>query len=168
MPRINVPTPDRRHTGYFDSDAATRYDEDFEWLNGNKISTATDTEWDHEALYRTKGGRWVLNAWSQRQGVKETYRFIDGDQAKDWLLRNEQDEAAEKWFGELEDEVGPAVGRPEIGGRIDVMIGEELRKVVDAHAKALGMNRGEAVRLLLADALNFGKPSAAATQGSDS
>lgn len=107
-------------------------------------------QWEHEHLYRTPGGRWVLNHWSQWQGSRETYRFITDDQARDWLLRNESDAIVEKWFGALAEESGP--GRPEIGGAVHVRLGEELARV-DAWADEQKIKRAEAVRRLVSAGL---------------
>ena len=92
----------------------------------------------------------MLN-WSQWQGRPETYRFITDAEAQTWLLKNENDEAAERFFGEIEDERGP--GRPEIGPVIQVRLPEELLERVDALAGQTGASRAETIRQLLERAL---------------
>lgn len=144
--------------GHFSPESAEVFEEDTRWDGNSNVSVNPVGSYGHQMLYRTRGGRWVLHEWSQWQGVREKYEFVSDETARDWLLRNREDAAVEKWFGKLEDEAGPDLGgRPEIGGRIDVMIGTHLRDEVDAYASTLKMNRGEAVRLLLADGLKFGK-----------
>ena len=44
---------------WFDLDAAKRFDEATIWDGRNRISLATGSQWDHEALYRT--GQWPLD-----------------------------------------------------------------------------------------------------------
>lgn len=82
----------------FDLTTAEHWDENT-WFDGrNQISTATDSQWDHEVLYRTAKGAWVVYAWSQWQGSRETYRRIDADEARGWLLRNDEQDAAACYF----------------------------------------------------------------------
>jgi hypothetical protein len=45
------------------------------------------------------------------------------------------------------------VGRPAIGGRIDVRLGPELLELLDAEALRLGCTRPELVRQLIAERL---------------
>lgn len=73
---------------WFDDKAATHFDEGTRWDGSNHISLSTGSQWDHERLYRTKSGRWVLNEWSQWQGSSETYEEISDMEAADWLLKN--------------------------------------------------------------------------------
>ena len=88
---------------WFDLDAAEKFEEATWWNGSNQISEATGSQWEHEALYRTKSKRWVLNAWSQRQGHGETWEVIDDDSAARWLVKNGEDhpDAAEQ-IAELE------------------------------------------------------------------
>jgi hypothetical protein len=44
-------------------------------------------------------------------------------------------------------------GRPEVGGAVHVRLGDELSRL-DAYAREHGLNRAEAVRVLLGEALN--------------
>jgi hypothetical protein len=76
---------------WFSSDAATRYEEGRRWDGQNHISLATRSQWDHEALWRTKSGAWVLHWWSQWQGSQDTWEIIDADKAARWLIRNGRD-----------------------------------------------------------------------------
>lgn len=136
--------------GHFDLDKAERFKEDTEWDGSNHRSLATGIWYRHEALYRTAGGRWVKNWWSQWQGETETWTFVTDKDAEQWLLLNGHDEAVERFFGEIPEEVGP--GRPEIGPPVNVRLGEHLTGV-DAYAKEFGISRAEAVRRLVAAGL---------------
>jgi len=152
MARVNVIDPETRElVGWFDDEKAERFAEDRDWNGSNWISVATGSQWHHEALYRTAGGRWVLNSWSQFQGVPERYEFISDARAREWLLKNGHDEAVQRFFGEIEEERGP--GRPEIGPAIQVRLPAELLRRVEDWAQAQGVSRAEAVRRLLEAAL---------------
>lgn len=140
----------QRVAGWFDLDKATAFEEDTEWDGSNRISKATGSQWNHQMLYRTAKGRWVLHCWSQWQGSTPSYEFIGDTDAREWLIAQREDEAVAKYFGDLEEERGP--GRPEVGGAIHVRLGGLLPRV-DAEAERLGVNRAEAVRRLLAKVL---------------
>jgi hypothetical protein len=137
--------------GWFDPSSAERFDEATRWDGNNSVSVVAGDKYGHEALYRTKKGRWILNRWSQWQGVEETYEFIGDDKAREWLLKCEEDKAVEKYFGEMDEESGP--GRPEIGKPINVRLGEDLQERVDAAALP-GEKRAATIRRLLEQALS--------------
>lgn len=92
MRRVNL----TGSTNWFDIDSASSFDEDSRWDGRNWISKATGSHTEHERLYVTKSGRYVLNCWSQWQGVPETFTLIDLEEAAEWLLRNLEYEAAER------------------------------------------------------------------------
>ena len=152
MSRVNVFDEFGELKGWFDEAKAEEFKEATRWDGSNHISIATGSQTEHEQLYRTAGGRWVLNRWSQWQGTQETYRFISDQEAREWLLANGEDKAAERYFGEIEEERGP--GRPEIGPVIQVRLPEELLAKVDAVAMRDDLSRAEAVRQLLDRGLN--------------
>jgi len=77
--------PDGR---WFDLDTAKSFDEDTYWNGHNHISVATGSQWDHECLYRTASGLWVLEQTSAYQHVQDMYMQIDNDAAARWLVRN--------------------------------------------------------------------------------
>jgi hypothetical protein len=64
----------------------------------------TGSQWNHEQLYRTKGGRWILHGWSQWQGSTDSWAEITNETAARWLVRNECEphEACAAEFAELE------------------------------------------------------------------
>lgn len=71
---------------WFESSKAIRYKEGKRWNGNNYISMATNSQWEHECLYYTKSGRWVLNSWSNYQGTLESYSEISEGEAIDWLI----------------------------------------------------------------------------------
>lgn len=169
MTRINVYSqPDEYGTygspdagpellGWFDYDKAEKIHEDTEWDGRNHISVATGSQWDHEMLLRTAQGRWVLETYSNRQGVMNTCRFVSDTEAREWLLRNNDDANAAKYFGPVEEERGP--GRPKIGGEVLVRLGDLLDDV-DAYAKENGQSRAEVIRIAVGDFLTASRPYA--------
>jgi len=76
---------------WFDPDKAEHWDEDRRWDGNNHVSVATGSQWDHEELYRTAGGRWILHSWSQWQGSTPSYLEIDAGDAARWLAKNEHE-----------------------------------------------------------------------------
>ncbi len=149
--------------GWFNDDAATRYDEDTNWDGNNHVSVATGSQWNHEALYRTRKGQWVLNWWSQWQGSTEKYEFVSDERAKEWLLRNDHDDAVTKWFGELEEESGPPKGgRPAVGPAISTAYSAELLARIDDAAKRSGLSRAAWLRQIAAAAVSVSEQRAEA------
>lgn len=116
MTRTNVTEVDeiegRQIKGWFDPEKATRYDEaTWDAGNGNHAGVHRGG-FEHEILYRTAAGRWVRHYWSQYAGVQSTYEFITPDEARLWLIANEDDvsdAAIEEHFGQLPEEHGPEV-----------------------------------------------------------
>ena len=92
---------------WFDDDKATGFDENTRWDGSNHISRATDSQWDHEALYYTATGNWILHTWSQYQGTLETYETIDRDTAIQWLCSQEcwDDKGIEKLPARVQEAV---------------------------------------------------------------
>lgn len=71
---------------WFNIDMAKQFKEDTYWDGNNNISKVTDSQFDHEYLYLTKSGKWVLNKWSDYLGSKETYEIISEEDAVIWFL----------------------------------------------------------------------------------
>lgn len=154
MTRVNVTgtNPTTRGielVGWFDPDRATEYTENTEWDGNNNVSVATGSQWRHEMLYLTAGGRWVLHTWSRWQGDTPKYEFVDDERARQWLLLNNHDQSADE-IAPVETERGP--GRPEVGARVDVRLGE-LLPAVDTYAASHGLSRATAIRKLVAAGL---------------
>jgi len=91
MKRIFLSTPE---DVWYDADKAMKFEEACYHDGSNWISLATSSQTEHERLYRTKSGKWVLKEWSQWQGRLETYKAISQEEAILWLLRNEHEEEA--------------------------------------------------------------------------
>ena len=77
--------------GWIDLDTAKKFAEDRNWDGHNHISVNTGSQWDHEVLYRSVGGVYVLHSWSQYQGSRDTWQRFSIHGAVAWLLRNDYD-----------------------------------------------------------------------------
>ena len=77
--------------GWLNLATAKKFDEDRYFDGHNRISAATGSQWDHEVLYRSVGGVYVLHTWSQYQGTQDTWQRISVDRAVEWLLKNDYD-----------------------------------------------------------------------------
>jgi hypothetical protein len=73
---------------WFDTDSAVLFKEATQWDGRNQISVPTGSQWNHEWLYFTKSGKWVLNDFSNYQGTREGYVQIDESDAVAWLIQN--------------------------------------------------------------------------------
>lgn len=149
MTRINVYRYDdgKILDGWFEMDTAEEFDERMTWNGDNNVSMVTGSQHNHQVLYRTRGGRWVLHCWSQWQGSQESYEFISDDDAKTWLLRNEDDEAVAKYFGPVPGESGP--GRPREGTAISTRLRDEQIAMLDELAREHGVSRADLIRSLI-------------------
>ena len=89
---------------WFDLDTAEAFDEATRWDGNNHISLVTGSQWDHECLYRTASGRWVLNHWSQWQGSSESWTEVSNSEAATWLVTNghEPHDACEQEYQALQ------------------------------------------------------------------
>lgn len=136
--------------GWFDPDKATAIRENTEWDGNNHRSVHTGSQWDHELLYRTAKGRWVLNRWSNRQGSTETYEFLTDEDARQWLIKNNSDDEVATYFSALDEESGPNLGgRPEIGPAIQIRLPADRIVAVDKVAADQGVSRAEMIRRLV-------------------
>jgi hypothetical protein len=158
MERINITEYDEfdgssRLVGWFDLDKATRFSEDTDWDGSNYISVNTGDQFEHQTVYRTAQGRWVLRRWSQWQGRLDQWSYLTDGDAREWLIRNREDEAAAKYFGEVEEERGP--GRPAIGSPVQIRFEDDQLIAIDAYAASSSIKRAEAVRRLVAAQLSL-------------
>lgn len=144
--RINIRDETNAVVGWFDIDAARRVGTDMD-RNGN----GSEGNGRGQAIWRTKSGRWVLQHWTNWDYQRGRFEYIDADQAREWLLRNGDDEAVAEFFGPLAVE-DRRPGRPEIGGAVHVRLGGQLA-AVDAYAANHGVTRAQAVRRLVEDTL---------------
>lgn len=143
--------------GSFDpATAVVEIDENRRW-NGSDLTGVHAGQWEHETLYRTRRGRWILLHWSQRAGSRPRYMLISDAEALEWLRVDESDEAnaiiARYWPGDDDDVDVRGPGRPEVGPQISVRIPEDVLGVLDTLAEQRGLTRSELVRQLIADAL---------------
>lgn len=89
---------------WFNEETARYWSEGSRHDGSNQISKNTGSQWNHEALYRTASGRWVLHTWSQYQGIADTYEEIEPGDAASWLAtagKEPPDEIAQE-FADLE------------------------------------------------------------------
>lgn len=89
MKRIALTENGEKTGRFFDTDKATKYDEITYWNGKNHISKATGSQWNHEVLYKTTSGKWVLNCYFQYSGTVETYEIISPADAAMWFVKNE-------------------------------------------------------------------------------
>jgi len=154
MSRINIYSVDEYDgpvlEGWFDPDKALLIEGRREWDGNNHVCVHLRSDARGQNLYRTAGGRWVLETWSRWQNEEARHEFVSDEQARQWLLINGSDDVVEEYFGEIEEERGP--GRPEIGPVTTIRLGEELTARVDA-ARRDGESRAAAIRRLLEAAL---------------
>lgn len=152
------PNGPQRRAGFFSSDAATYWHGNKEVFDGaNLADVNTRDQGRGQGLYRTAQGRWVLRTWSNWVKESDTYTYASDTDARDWLLFNEYNAEVKEYFGEPEQERGP--GRPEVGGKISVSLGDVLEPL-DAYAKQNSVSRAEALRQLTTEALEADRPYA--------
>ena len=84
--------------GWFNPETAHEFEEATSWDGHNKVSVATGSPWRHQKLYRTAKGRWVMYSWSQWQGEHASAILISEEEAFDWLMRNDHEEAIPQDF----------------------------------------------------------------------
>ncbi len=112
MERRNITNEYGESAGWFDADAAKIWDEDRHHDGRNLISVATGSQWDHERLFLTAKGSWVLKEWSQWQGSRTTYQRISEERAAAWLVANGEADNA------IADETLPAKVRATIAAAV--------------------------------------------------
>ena len=89
MARIAITENSERTGRWFDDSKAEKFTEETWWNGNNWISKATGSQWEHEAIYVTKGGVFILNHWSNYQGSRESYKIISKEDAAEWFVKNE-------------------------------------------------------------------------------
>ena len=93
MNRTRVTDENGITVGWFDAEKATRFQENTRWDGSNHISKSTGSQWEHQDLYRTKSGKWVLNSWSDYQGSSEEYLLVNDTEAGEWFMRHEYNDS---------------------------------------------------------------------------
>jgi hypothetical protein len=76
-----------RNGEWFDADKATLFKENSFHNGRNFISKATGNQFSHEWLYVTAGNKFVLNSFSDYQGVPKTYMLINKEDAAKWFTK---------------------------------------------------------------------------------
>ncbi len=74
---------------WFDTEKVEHFAEGTKWDGSNHISKATGGQWEHESLYRTAGGLWILNCWSNYQGSQDSYEEVSSEESAKWVLKND-------------------------------------------------------------------------------
>jgi len=138
--------------GYFSRRAATYWHGNQAIFDGANLADVNTYDQNRgQGLYRTAQGRWVLRQWSNWEGTTDVYTYVTDGRACAWLVFNDYDADAEKYFGAVESERGP--GRPEIGNPVQVRLGDLLERV-DAYAAEQGRTRADALRELIGRGLS--------------
>jgi hypothetical protein len=116
------------------------------WFNLDKAESWVDRDYERTGygtgLYRTSQGRWVFDGETGR------CMYITPDEAREWLLANKQDDAVERYFGEIEEERGP--GRPRVGEQVCFTAPAGDLAAADAIAEQDGISRSAVMRAALA------------------
>lgn len=89
---------------WFSQNTAEYFKEDTYHNGNNWISKATGTQFEHEGLYRTAGGRFILHKWTDYQGGPNTYEEVSNEDAAIWFSINgyEPHDQCKKEFEDLE------------------------------------------------------------------
>jgi hypothetical protein len=74
---------------WFDVDAARRWDEAAIMADdGTPISRATGNSWEHEALFLTTKGTFIIHCYNDRNRSLDSFAEYDPKEAVKWLLAN--------------------------------------------------------------------------------
>lgn len=144
--KIEVPYGNGGAVGFFVLEDAEKFEEAVHGQYGQSVNT--DTVMDHQRVYRTAGGQWVVYVYSDHECVKPRHHFMDPGQARDWLRLNRHYTAADRYFDSDPEEAGPFFEH----GRVVVHLGP-LRGHVEEFAQRVYSNparRADAVRTLVA------------------
>jgi hypothetical protein len=89
---------------WFDVEKAEIFPEAAYWNGANYVSKSTESPWEHQELYKTASGRYILHYWADLQPALESLVMISSVVAAKWLAVNEYgpDELCEEEFAELE------------------------------------------------------------------
>ena len=86
---------------WFDLEAAYRFDEATVLADdGTPISRATGNSWEHETLFLTTHGTYIIHFQNDRNRSLDSFSEYDPKKAVQWLLANGYpDEVAKQGFG---------------------------------------------------------------------
>ena len=79
-----------KSSGWFDVENSVKFAEATYWDGDHFISRETGSRWDHQELFRTSHGNWVLHSWSAYESVRNRFRCICESEAIQWLTRNDR------------------------------------------------------------------------------
>jgi hypothetical protein len=68
--------------------ATQSWDEATRWDGHNRISMATESQWEHQTLYRSRKGRYYVEHTSQWQGSTPHAEWVSNHEAAHWLAAN--------------------------------------------------------------------------------
>lgn len=132
--------------GWFDPTKADQYPSATYWDGKNQVCSATRDYYTTETLYRTAGGRWVLQSWSRWQDMPDGWRYVSAEDARQWLIRAEysDDEIRDAIGSAPEPESGPSIflSTTEVAARIGVQRGTLSRYKLPAPDALIGDVRG--------------------------
>lgn len=132
------------------------------WFDPSKASQWSDADYNGngsggvgrgQTLCHTAGGKWVLAHWTRWQNESDRYEYVTDDQAREWLIANDEDEAVALFFGKLAEEEDRRPGRPAVGEPVNIRLGDDLLAMVDDYASKRQISRAEAMRRLIQDAV---------------
>jgi hypothetical protein len=83
---------------WFDLDKAEWFNGDYVFDGRNNISVNTGTQWEHQTLYRTAKGKWVMHHTSDWHGARASWSEVTAEDAAAWLILNKESAAADKYF----------------------------------------------------------------------
>lgn len=76
---------------WFDMDKTTEFKNRYFWDGYNNVSKSAGKH-NHESIYRTANGKWVLEFTSQWQDINDSYTELDDEEAAAWFMKNEYDD----------------------------------------------------------------------------
>lgn len=74
---------------WFDLDSAKRWDEARVYADdGTPISLATQNSWEHETLFLTRAGRFIMHCLDEHNPSLASFVEYSLEKSVDWLLKN--------------------------------------------------------------------------------
>jgi hypothetical protein len=74
---------------WFDIDAARRFDEKGMLAeDGTFVSLASGNSWEHETLYLTTNGTYIMHFFNDHNPSLSQFQLYDEEKGVQWLLRN--------------------------------------------------------------------------------
>ncbi len=75
--------------GWINLETAKKFKEERNFDGRNMISVNTNSQFEHQCLYQSAAGAYVLHSSSQYQGSHDKWQRLSLTQAVSWLLRND-------------------------------------------------------------------------------